>query len=371
MYFDIDSRFKEHFRNLKQVFLYITDECNLRCIHCLYKPNLIFHLKNKEIELNEALALISDFRDLGAIKLTLLGGEPTLYSASKGYEPLLTLIKEAKNLGYEYVRISTNGIFDGALLLKSTFRKIDEIAFSLDGPSSQINDPLRGMGTFDRCVSNIRKAVELGYKVSITCCIHRRLLQRNRNRELFLDLMIKFAESLGVEIINFHDLFKAGVPMDTWTGNFEPSIEEWLSVYKEIRKNIINGKYKIKIRLPLCFVTREEFEKNPEYYGYCPAKMGERVMVHPNGIIRICSNLICSPYGVARFYDRKIIWDESPTNELHDHNLTKFTPCTNRGKKDFGKFVPLCFSFKPSQGEIVWKRLNWESRKLKLMGGNK
>lgn len=109
MRFDIDSKFKEHFQNLKQVFLYITDECDLRCIHCLYKPDLTFHLKEKEIELETALALISDFKEMGASKLTIMGGEATLYGASQDWKPLLTVIKKAKNLGYEYVRLDTNG----------------------------------------------------------------------------------------------------------------------------------------------------------------------------------------------------------------------------------------------------------------------
>lgn len=64
MYFEIDPKFRDYFeKRLQQVFLYITDECNLRCIHCLYKPHLIFHLKKKEIELETALALISDFKE--------------------------------------------------------------------------------------------------------------------------------------------------------------------------------------------------------------------------------------------------------------------------------------------------------------------
>lgn len=39
-------------------------------------------------------------------------------------------------------------------------------------------------------------------------------------------------------------------------------------------------------------INKEEFEKNPEYYGYCSAKLAERVLVHPNGIIRIYSLMI-------------------------------------------------------------------------------
>lgn len=178
MYCRIDQKFKDHFRNLTQVFLYITDECDLKCVQCLYKPNLTFHLKEKKIPPKVALALISDFREMGASKLTIMGGEPTLYGAVQNHKPLLKLIDEARKLGYEYVRIDTNGQFESKLLAKENFRKLDEITFSLDGPTSEINDPVRGEGVFDKCVSNIKKAIKLGYKVDITCCIHKGLIKK-------------------------------------------------------------------------------------------------------------------------------------------------------------------------------------------------
>lgn len=363
MYFNIDPKFREHFRNLQQVFLYITDECNLRCVHCLYKPDLTFHLREKEIDLNTSLALVSDFREMGASKLTIMGGEPTLYGTSQKYEPLLRVIEKARSVGYEYIRIDTNGMFDSALLPKLT--GLDEITFSLDGHMPEINDRVRGKGTFNKCVSNIQKAVELGYHVDITCCLHKGLAKRGTDGRLCLDLMIEFAASLGVRRINFHDLFKTGIPRDTWTGDLALSLEEWISIYDEIQTKISTGKYKIPVRIPQCFVTREEFEKESEYYGYCSIKMGERVLVHPNGIIRICSLLIGTPYGIARYYDNKIVWDESTTNELRDHDLNVPTPCTNQCKsKHFGNFVPLCVSFKPRQNELIWKdKLNWESKR--------
>jgi MoaA/NifB/PqqE/SkfB family radical SAM enzyme len=373
MRFDIDSEFLRHFQNLKQVFLYLTDECNLRCIHCLYKPDLDFHLKGKDIKLGTALALISDFREMGACKLSLIGGEPTLYGASEGHRPLLRLIREAKEeLGYEYVRIATNGMFENNLLREPDFRRLDEISFSLDGFTIEMNDPIRGKGTFERCLSNAQRAVAQGYKVDITCCMHRGLLEKNEDGNAQLHSMIVFAESIGASRINFHDLFKMGVPIDAWTGNLHPlmSIEEWLSIYAAIRKNIETGRYGISVRFPQCFVARTEFEKNPEYYGYCPVKMGERVLVHPNGMIRVCSNMIGTAYGVAKFCNGRILWDKSTTNEVGDH-ANELTPCTNRNKsRDFGDFVALCFSFKPNQDEIIWReKLGWETKKKDSIRG--
>lgn len=367
MFFNVDEQFTSHFKNLHQVFLYITDECNLNCVQCIYKPSITFQVE-KAIKPETALALISDFRELGACKLTILGGEPTLYGAAENHRPLLNVISTAKSLGYEYVRLDTNGQFPSSLLAREEFKKLDEIAFSLDGLSREMNDEVRGRNTFNHSVANIKEANRLGYKSTITCCVHNKLVQRTEDMNLQIDSMILFAQSLGVKIINFHDLFKVGVPMDTWTGDLNPSVEEWAIAFEEIRQNMNAGKYAISVRLPQCFVKRSEFERNPEYYGYCPVKLGERVMVHPNGQIRICSNLICSPFCIAKYYDNdviwEIVWERGYTNEMRDHDLGKYTPCTNRGKVSYGEFVPLCFSFKPNQDEIVWKeKLQWDSRR--------
>jgi len=314
--------------------------------------------------LNEALSLLRTFKKLGASKVTFLGGEPTLYGHREKNKPLLDLICATKNMGFEYVRLDTNGQVISHLLKEKDFKKLDEIAFSLDGFSPETNDILRGKGTFEKTVNSIKEALGKGYKVTITCCVHKKLLTKNKKGIYLIEKMIRFSENLGISQINFHDLFKAGVPMDTWTGNFETTPEEWVIMYDELSNKINNSEFKIDVRLPQCFVDKKVFESNPEYYGYCPVKLGERVMVHPNGTIRICSNLICTGFGTARYENGKILWDNTNNNEINGHELNKNTPCTNRSRhKKYGNLVPLCFSFKPNQKEHVWQNeLNWDSK---------
>lgn len=364
-FFETDPAFSSHFRKLHQVFMYITDRCNLTCEQCIYKPS-ISHFINEEIELNTALDLLSTFRNMGAAKVTFLGGEPTIYGHRQGGKPLLDLIAGTRELGYEYIRLDTNGQKTKQFLDQNDFRKLDEVAFSLDGYSSETNDPLRGKGTFIHAVDAIRCAVALGYRATITCCVQKLFLDRDSDGSLKIETMIRFAESLGVHQINFHDLFKVGIPMDTWTGNFAPQPHDWIPVYEEISRKVREKQFQISVRLPQCFVTKSEFARNPEFYGYCPVKMGERVMVHPNGTIRICSNLICTGYGIARYQGRRIEWDKSSGNELAGHDLERNTPCTNRSRhRKYGDLVPLCFSFKPGQEEFVWqKRLDWDQRSI-------
>jgi len=363
---EVDPRFSEHFRNLKQVFLYITDRCNLECAQCIYKPSITFQMAAPEIPPDIALSLLHEFRQLGASKLSILGGEPTLYGVQMRNRPLFDLISGAKGMGFSYLRIVTNGQWQPSLLDNEGLRSLDEITFSLDGFSPETNDILRGPNTFKRSVDNIRNAVALGYRVHVTTCIHRQLIRRGADGELGIDRMIRFGEELGIDTINFHDLLKAGVPMDTWTGNFDVSPEDHVRLFSEIHARVARGQYKIKVRLPQVLVSKSDFQSNPEYFGYCPVKLGERVMVHPNGIIRICSNLICTAYGVARWTRNSIKWDNGATNETLDHDMHSMTPCTNRSKnRRYGEYLPVCFSFKPDQHEPIWQdELRWDARKL-------
>lgn len=69
--------------------------------------------------------------------------------------------------------------------------------------------------------------------------------------------------------------------------------------------------------------------------------------------------------GIGRYYDDKMVWDDSPTNELRSHKFDENTPCTNQYKNNkFGEFVPTCVSFKPGQNELIWKELEWEKRRI-------
>lgn len=362
VHFEVDHRFSAHFSDLRQVFIYVNDQCNLGCKQCIYKPHVTYH-EDREIPLPSALGLLRSMHDLGARKVTILGGEPTLYGRRSGGAALGELITGAREIGYGYVRMDTNGHFARTLYERASLPELNEIAFSLDGYDSRTNDPLRGLGTFQKITSQIREAVSRGLTTSITCCIHSDLLRRDSNGFTGVERVIRLGQDLGVRTVNFHDLFKAGVPMDTWTGDFDTTVEQHLEMYWEVKPKIDAGEFAVRVRLPQCFVTSEEFERNREYYGYCPVKLGERVMIHSDGVIRICSNLICSSFGTGSFTDSRILWNETNSNELLRHDLSTMTPCTNRSKnRRYGKYVPLCFSFKPGQDEPSWNSLDWDER---------
>jgi MoaA/NifB/PqqE/SkfB family radical SAM enzyme len=196
-----DPRFDRRFKGrLMQVFLYVTDECNLRCTQCFYKPSL--KKSHAEMPTNVLLSLLRKFRELGAIKVSFLGGEPTLYGQAEGNQPLPFLIRASRDMGFEYIRIVTNGLFDENLLRDERLREGNEITFSMDGDTAEVHNALRGRKTFERALRNLQAAVRLGYTVHVTTCAHRGNIGRTQDGTLVLSRVIKWAAKLGVKSVN-------------------------------------------------------------------------------------------------------------------------------------------------------------------------
>src|SRR5258706_10513246 len=79
------------FRN---VYLYITEACQLRCEHCYMGERLDRALK---MPYAAVMRTLITWRQMGGSKLTILGGEPTLHP------DYVRIIRDARALGYEHV----------------------------------------------------------------------------------------------------------------------------------------------------------------------------------------------------------------------------------------------------------------------------
>ena len=128
-----------------QTVLFITDECNLACKHCivyrLMNPHIKTYAQIKE-ELEYSYRLGSRFVDFE-------GGEPTLWR--DGDKDLNSLIRLSKEIGFYSATITTNAYmpFAGS--------EADSIWVSLDG-MGDYHDEIRGKGVFDRLLKNIEEA---------------------------------------------------------------------------------------------------------------------------------------------------------------------------------------------------------------------
>ncbi len=133
--------------------LFLTGRCNLRCRHCFEWNENGFLTGDPSCADNdipiEKIAECLEYTRPAGTRLYLWGGEPLVY---KHFHELCMMLKEDPR----HTTVCTNG-----LLIEEHLDDLLDISenlvllISLDG-LKEINDSIRGRGTFDRVVSNIK-----------------------------------------------------------------------------------------------------------------------------------------------------------------------------------------------------------------------
>jgi len=141
------------------VYLAVTNRCNLKCFYCYGE---YANRKDwKEFTTDELLVLIDDLARHGTRLLQLQGGEPLLR------DDIDQLVDRVRYNGMICDMI-TNG-----LLVEQKFetvRKLDSICISLDG-RREINEKNRGAGTFDRTMAAIKRCASGGVPTRINAVL--------------------------------------------------------------------------------------------------------------------------------------------------------------------------------------------------------
>ncbi|RKY39758.1 MAG: hypothetical protein DRP75_00940 [Candidatus Omnitrophota bacterium] len=138
----------------------ITYRCNLNCSFCLLKERLN---KPNNFEMNtlQIKNMMKEFKEMGTRFWLFSGGEPLLR------EDIGELIGYAKNKMNFHCSLSTNGLLLAERIKDDpSFKQLDLIQISLDGPK-EIQDRLRGEGSYDKIISALDILRELQIKVVI------------------------------------------------------------------------------------------------------------------------------------------------------------------------------------------------------------
>ncbi len=139
--------------------------CNLECVHCFIScspHNRRFGFLSPE----RVKQVLEESVALGVKEYYYTGGEPFLH-------PQIVELLEL-TLQYGPVSVLTNGTVLHPQWVRrlavAEVRSLYSLEFrvSLDGFSPQMNDPIRGAGTFDRAMRGVRLLVEHGFLPIIT-----------------------------------------------------------------------------------------------------------------------------------------------------------------------------------------------------------
>jgi MoaA/NifB/PqqE/SkfB family radical SAM enzyme len=155
------------------------------------------------MNLQQCISTVEAFFNAGFGHIHFLGGEPL----ASPY--IFDVIKYAKELGM-IITINSN-----AILLDHNIQnilidlKVDQFAASLDGCSSHVNDSIRGVGTFDKVITNMKAFNELKTHLhsSITTALVFTLTKLNIND---LYLLPKLANEIGVDLIVLTTFIESG-----------------------------------------------------------------------------------------------------------------------------------------------------------------
>jgi radical SAM protein with 4Fe4S-binding SPASM domain len=145
--------------SLRYLLLNITNICNLACKHCyLHDPGKL------EIDPGLFEKAVSQFEEMGGLKLMISGGEPLTHSR---FRELIEILPS-----YELrVVVLSNGTLIDRTTAKKLSGYVHEVQVSIDGIRS--HDLLRGKGSYARSMKGISSLNESGIPVSIATMVHK------------------------------------------------------------------------------------------------------------------------------------------------------------------------------------------------------
>ncbi len=275
----------------RNVFFHILTACNLSCRHCYINKaqHGVETLSRERIE--KWLAL---FADPGKkANLIFLGGEPTLHP------DLPFAIQKAKELGF-FVTVDSNGFLFHDLLEKTTPDLLDFLSFSLDGPDAATNDPLRGKGVFEVCVTNIERAVAKGFNVSVIYTVSLKNLQALAG---MVPLLVKLkVKKFFIQVIGL----RGNSVQNDNDETLQVSCKQWLATIPEVARQA--AEQGIHVTYPQVFLDPDEkFE--------CAGNVSENFFIFPNGRVYQCPLCEDHPINAYRIDDDRLVKNEGMTED--------------------------------------------------------
>lgn len=183
---------------IQNIALNLTRRCNLRCRFC-YNLDKLVSDEAGELSAREILNLLKSARRFTEKKpsLVILGGEPLVEP-----DKLLEVCAGAIRLGFTPL-VSTNGtlVTDDFTRRARSLRL--QVQVSLDGHTAELNDLVRGKGSFDRAVDGIRTLVQGGAYTIVSMVCHQGTLP-------YLEEFYDFCLRLGVNEARFIPLKQLG-----------------------------------------------------------------------------------------------------------------------------------------------------------------
>ncbi|GAA1826333.1 mycofactocin radical SAM maturase [Actinomadura chokoriensis] len=144
----------------------LTYACNLSCAHCLSSSG---RRDPRELSTAEAKAVIDELEAMQVFYVNIGGGEPTV-------RPDFWELLDYATAHHVGVKFSTNGVrITPEAARRLAANDYVDVQISLDGATAEVNDAVRGAGSYDTAVRAMRNLADAGmtnFKLSVVCTRH-------------------------------------------------------------------------------------------------------------------------------------------------------------------------------------------------------
>jgi uncharacterized protein len=160
-YAPLASRYKERRTHVKALCLHIAHDCNLRCRYCFagkgkyHGEDALMPFEVGKQALDFLIARSGNIRNLD---VDFFGGEPLM-----NFEVVKQLVEYGRSLEAAHQKkfrftLTTNGILLDDDIIDFANKEMHNVVLSLDG-RREVNDRMRGKGTYDRILPGFQKLV--------------------------------------------------------------------------------------------------------------------------------------------------------------------------------------------------------------------
>ncbi|MFY9891244.1 MAG: mycofactocin radical SAM maturase, partial [Streptosporangiaceae bacterium] len=205
----------------------LTYACNLSCVHCLSSSG---RRDPAELSTDECKRVIDELERMQVFYVNIGGGEPTV-------RPDFWELVDYATAHHVGVKFSTNGLrITPEVARKLAGSDYIDVQISLDGATAEVNDAVRGTGSFDmalRAMQNLADAGFAGFKISVV------MTRQNVSQ---LDALKAIADSFGAQL-RITRLRPSGRGADVWdelhpTAGQQRELYDWLVARGE---NVLTG----------------------------------------------------------------------------------------------------------------------------------
>ena len=298
-----------------QVYILITEKCNLNCSMCIRG-------EQSGIDLDyDAISLLPFVDELAEHDVVITGGEPTQHKDFCRFVKFFC--KHAKT-----VTVTTNGTsraFTDSLC--SVNRKNLAFQLSLDGDKTA-HDNIRGSGVFDEAVKTLRTLETLGWNYTIASVVSRKNVHAMKPLAELLETFTKMR------------YWRLSYEMPFGSAGFDDMMtaEEWNTFVDELL-DFSHVRTKIQKIFPFDLYDKNiELLNTPEFSCRRCSNCGSgkrKIYIYPNLMVYPCTCLTDFPVGSVRDSTLNEILNSKALKPFSEYAVHEDSRCNNCKYKPF------------------------------------